>query len=76
MSVFSSSAGVARENARHVHGDVAARHHRHPLLREIELAIAIVGMPVVPGHELGGRMAAGRSSPGIPMRRSVWAPVV
>ena len=67
---------VAREgeHPRHVHRHVAVADHDRALAGQVELEVAVVGMAVVPGDELGGRPAAGRSSPGIPMRRSVWAP--
>ena len=45
------------EHARHVDGHVADADHGRALLREIELTVSVVGVAVVPGDELGGRMA-------------------
>ena len=39
---------------------------------EVELAVAIVGVAVVPGDELGGRVRAGQVLAGDPERLSVW----
>jgi hypothetical protein len=59
---------AAREDARHVGGDVAVADHDGPRRRQVELAVAIVGVAVVPGHELGGRPAAGQVLAGDPER--------
>ena len=50
--------GRPAEDAHHVDRDVADAHHRHPLLREVEPVLAVVGVPVVPGDEVGRRVAA------------------
>ena len=47
-----------RENARDVNRYVAHADHGHAFLRKIELAVAKVGMPVVPGDEFGRGVAA------------------
>ena len=46
------------QNAGHVHRDVADTHNSHALAREVEVEVTIVGMSVVPGHEVGSRIAA------------------
>ena len=46
--------------------DVADAHDRHPLLREIERAVPIVGVAVVPGDELGRGMAPAQVLTGNP----------
>ena len=49
-----------REDAGDVGGDVAvADDHRAPA-RQVELEVAVVGVAVVPGHELGGGPAPGQ----------------
>ena len=49
----------AHEDARHVDRHVADADDSRPLRREIELAVAVVGMGVVPGDELSGGVTAG-----------------
>ena len=63
---------VAREgeHARHVGGHVAVAHHDRALGGEVELELAVVGVAVVPGHELGGGPAAGKV-----LARNAHAPV-
>ena len=68
--------GRPAEDPRHVHGHVADADHRDLFLREVEPLLPVVWVPVVPGHEVRRRVAAPKILPGIPMRRSVWAPVV
>ena len=58
MSVARQFLRSATEDPRHVDGDVAHPDHGHPLVREIELGFAVVGMAVVPADELRGGMAA------------------
>jgi hypothetical protein len=48
------------EHAGHVGGDVAVADHDRALAGEVELAVAVVGMAVVPGDELGGGEAPGQ----------------
>ena len=43
-----------------VGGDVAVADHHDPLAAEIELVTGVVGMAVVPGDEIGGRVRAGQ----------------
>ena len=59
MSVRASSL-AQREDARDVGGDVAVADHHGALGRQVELELAVVGVAVVPGDELGGRPAAGQ----------------
>ena len=59
MSVFASSSDRAAQDARDVDRHVADADDRGTLLREVEGEVAVVGMPVVPGDEFRGRMAAG-----------------
>jgi hypothetical protein len=58
------------EHARHVGGDVAVADHDGALAGEVELEVAIVGVAVVPGDELGGRPA-----PGQVLARDAHAPI-
>jgi hypothetical protein len=52
--------GGAAEDAHHVHRDVAHTDHRHALLRQVEPVLAEIGVPVVPGDEVGRRVAAAK----------------
>ena len=51
--------GRDREHPRDVHRDVAVPDHDRPLAAQIELALAVVGVAVVPGDELGRGDASG-----------------
>ena len=61
---FGQLLGRAAQDPGHVHGDVAHADDGYPFLGEIELAVAIIGMAVVPGDELGGRVAVLQIFPG------------
>ncbi len=52
--------GGPAEDAHHVDRDVAHAHHRDPLLRQVEAVLAVVGVPVVPGDEVGRRVATAK----------------
>jgi hypothetical protein len=54
------------EDAGDVDRHVPDADDRGPLLVEVELAVPVVGVAVVPGHELGGRMAASQVLAGDP----------
>ena len=49
-----------------VGGDVAVADHHDALAVEVELALGEVGVAVVPGDELGGRVRAGKVLAGDP----------
>jgi hypothetical protein len=49
-----------REHPGHVRGDVAVADHDRALGGQVEVQVAVVGMAVVPGDELGSGPAAGR----------------
>ena len=49
--------GGAGQDARQVHGHVAVAHHHRPRGGQAEGQAAVVGVGVVPAHELGGRVA-------------------
>src|SRR5918996_689576 len=59
-----------REHAGDVSGDVPVPDHHGALAREVELEVAVVGVAVVPGDELGGGPAAGEV-----LARDAHAPV-
>ena len=59
-----------REHAGHVGRHVAVPDHDRALAREVELEVAVVGVAVVPGDELGGGPAAGEV-----LARDAHAPV-
>ena len=60
----------AREDPGDVHGHVPDAHDGDPFDREIELEVAVIGVPVVPRDEFGGRMAPDQIFP-----RDTHAPV-
>ena len=68
MSVTASSARVEHQHPRDVQRDVAGADHHHALPAQVELVSREVGMAVVPADEVGRRVAARQSSPGIPSR--------
>ena len=49
-----------RQDAGNVGCDIALPDHHRPLRREIECAVAIVGMPIVPADEFGRGVASGK----------------
>ena len=55
---FCELLGRAHQDPRDIDGDVAHADHRGALSREIERVVTIIGVPVVPGHEFRGRVAA------------------
>ena len=63
------------KDTRHVERHIAVADHRRSLAVEIEITVAVVRMTVVPGDEVAGVMAPGRSSPGMPSDRLTSAPV-
>ena len=50
--------GARHEHARDVEGDVSVAEDDGALMRQVECAAGVVGVAVVPGHELGGGVAA------------------
>ena len=52
--------GAQRQDPRHVGGDVPVADHDRAPRRQVELEVAVVGVAVVPGDELGRRPAAGQ----------------
>ena len=75
MSVVASSSGVRQRIRDDVDRDVSDADDGHPLLREIERAVPIVGWPLYQAtNSVAGWLPAQVLS-GMPMRRSVWAPV-
>ncbi len=57
-----------REHTRGVEGDVSVSNHHRARATEIEVEVAVIGMAVVPAHEIGGRPAAGELFAGDPQR--------
>ena len=55
-----------RQHPGHVERDVAVPDHDRPLVREVELEVLEIGVPVVPGDERGGRPRAGQVLAGDP----------
>ena len=58
MSVGASSSSGQREHPGHVERHISVPDHDHPLDRDVEMELLVVGMAVVPGDELGGRPRA------------------
>ena len=52
--------GLTRQDADHVHRDIAQPHHGCCVDSEIEAGVAVVGMTIVPADQFGGRVTAAK----------------